>query len=356
MNVKIGSKIRELRKRDDITQERLAEAIGVTNQAISKWESETGYPDIEYIAPIADFFNVSIDYLFNHETGDKTKKIEEYRDIVKKIHNIQDASHHLMNLINDVLDMPKTDDAAHATQTGGYLISNMGEMKAPVRAIRDLASVYTETADSEKKDDAIKKIRDASNHLLGVLNDIIDIWEIKANKMTLSSSKFYPGKTVQRIIDIVCVRTREKNQNFTCHTDAIPPLIGDESRFMQIIMNLLSNAVKFTPEEGSINFDLLTVSQSEDACVLRITVKDSGVGIEPERLRTLFDVNAQAESGSSGLGLAIAKGLTDLMGGSLTVESEPVKGTSVSFTARFACDTYSGISSSCGIGCKSIPQ
>ena len=78
MNIKIGEKIKALRKRDDITQEKLAEALGVTNQAISRWESGNGYPDIEYISPIANFFNVTRDYLFEHDLAEKRKKIDEY--------------------------------------------------------------------------------------------------------------------------------------------------------------------------------------------------------------------------------------------------------------------------------------
>lgn len=78
MNIKIGAKIKALRKCDDITQEQLAEVLGVSNQAISRWESESGYPDIEYITPLANFFNVTIDYLFDHDTTEKRRKIEEY--------------------------------------------------------------------------------------------------------------------------------------------------------------------------------------------------------------------------------------------------------------------------------------
>ena len=80
MYVKIGEKIKALRKRDDITQEYLAEILGVTNQAVSKWESENSYPDIEYISPIANFFNVTIDYLFDHDTAEKQRKIEAYHE------------------------------------------------------------------------------------------------------------------------------------------------------------------------------------------------------------------------------------------------------------------------------------
>ena len=78
MNLKIGAKIKALRKRDDITQERLADVLGVTNQAVSRWESEAGYPDIEYISPIANFFNVTIDYLFDHDTLEKRRKAQAY--------------------------------------------------------------------------------------------------------------------------------------------------------------------------------------------------------------------------------------------------------------------------------------
>ncbi|MCL2775753.1 MAG: helix-turn-helix domain-containing protein [Oscillospiraceae bacterium] len=78
MNIKIGAKIKALRKRDDITQEQLAESLGVSNQAISRWESESGYPDIEYITPLANLFNVTIDYLFDHDTAEKRRRIEDY--------------------------------------------------------------------------------------------------------------------------------------------------------------------------------------------------------------------------------------------------------------------------------------
>ena len=78
MNIKIGAKIKDLRKRDDITQEKLADVLGVTSQAISRWESENGYPDIEYITPIANFFNVTIDHLFGHDSAEKRRKIDDY--------------------------------------------------------------------------------------------------------------------------------------------------------------------------------------------------------------------------------------------------------------------------------------
>ena len=86
MNVKIGRRIKVLRSRDDVTQDKLAEALGVTSQAISKWENETGYPDIEFIAPIANFFNVTIDELFDHDKEEKERKIKAYCDKYDEMH------------------------------------------------------------------------------------------------------------------------------------------------------------------------------------------------------------------------------------------------------------------------------
>ena len=100
MNIKIGAKIKALRKRDDITQEQLAEILGVSNQAISRWESESGYPDIEYIAPIANFFNVTIDYLFDHDTAEKKRKIEAYREQYKKC-----MQEHPLTFIDEQIDL-----------------------------------------------------------------------------------------------------------------------------------------------------------------------------------------------------------------------------------------------------------
>ena len=336
MNIKIGTKIKELRKRDNITQERLAEAIGVTNQAISKWEGENGYPDIEYITPIADFFNVIIDYLFDHDTDERRRKMEEYRGIVKKIQNIQDASHHLMNLINDVLGMPKTEEPEQANQIKGF-IANMNEMKMPINAIREMASIGASTTDVNEKDCAIHKIQDASNHLLGVINDIMDMSKIKANKLTLSYSKIIIDNIIRRIVDMVNVRVNEKRQNFTSYiaSDIPQVLMGDEGRLAQVIVNLLSNAIKFTPEEGSINLDVKLLSEKDDVCTLFVSVNDTGIGISSEQQDKLFDAFEQTESGT-GLGLFIAKGIVALMNGNISVKSELGKGSTFSFTVDLA--------------------
>ena len=337
MNVKIGARIRELRRRDDVTQERLAETLGVTSQAISKWEGENGYPDIEYIAPIADFFNVTIDYLFDHDTQESRKKIEEYRDIVKKIQSIQDASDNLLNLINDVLGMPKAAEPPVAKDVKEYYFA---EMKIPLNAIREMSSIGADTADVEKKDEAIQKIRHASNHLLGVINDILDASEIKAGKLTLASTEFNPERTFQKIAEIISARTNERRQKLTFNIDpAIPrTLVGDDQRLAQVIMNLLSNAVKFTPPEGAIDFAAKLQSEKDNTCTLLFSVSDTGIGISREYQSVIMNNYERNERdarrfGGIGLGLTIAKALVEMMGGKIWVESEPGQGSTFSFTA-----------------------
>ena len=240
MNIKIGIKIKELRKRDNVTQERFAEAIGVTSQAISKWESENGYPDIEYITPIADFFNVSIDYLFDHDTDEKRKKMDEYRGIVKKIQSIQNTSNHLMDLINDILNIPKTNVPEQANHV---FIANMGEIKKPINFINEIASGSADTIDIEKKDQAIHQIKEAANHLLGVVNDIMDMAAIQTNKLILTHIKIFPEKIIRRIIDIVSIRANEKRQKLTYHvaSDIPPILMGDEGLSATPVLELIPN-------------------------------------------------------------------------------------------------------------------
>ena len=101
---------------------------------------------------------MTIDYLFDHDTDERRRKMEEYRDIVKKVQNIQDASHHLLNLINDVLGMPKPEKPKQADQVTGYFYADMHEISRPLDAIRELASIGAGTSDLEKKDEATQRI------------------------------------------------------------------------------------------------------------------------------------------------------------------------------------------------------
>jgi signal transduction histidine kinase/ActR/RegA family two-component response regulator len=216
------------------------------------------------------------------------------------------------------------------------------EMRTPMSAIIGMTAIAKMSSDPEKKDHCIKKIEEASTHLLGVINDILDMSKIEANKLNLSPASFNFEKTLRKAVGIISFQAEDKRQNLTVDVGEDVPfaLVGDEQRLTQVITNLLSNAVKFTPEGGSINLSARLAEEHDGVCTLRITVADTGIGISEEQQSRLFTSFGQAETGTSrrfggtGLGLAISKRIVEMMGGRIWIESELGRGSSFIFTIR----------------------
>jgi len=210
-----------------------------------------------------------------------------------------------------------------------------------------MTTIGKKASDSSRKDYCFTKIEDASNHLLGVINDILDMSKIEANKFEIVPAEFELEKMLRRVVNIVNFRIDEKRQKLSVHVDSSIPrtLIGDDQRIAQVITNLLGNAVKFTPEEGFITIAVRLAGKTNNLCILQVSVSDSGIGISAEQQEKLFKSFEQAESsttrkyGGTGLGLAISKSIVELMGGSIWVESEPGKGSVFSFTIQVQCGT-----------------
>jgi PAS domain S-box-containing protein len=223
-----------------------------------------------------------------------------------------------------------------------FLASMSHEIRTPINAITGMTTIGKNTTDIERKDYALKKIGDASSHLLGVINDILDMSKIEADKLELSPIEFNFDRMIQKVITVINFRVEEKHQRFTVNVDKKMPhfIIGDDQRLTQVIVNLLSNAVKFTPEDGEINLNVSLMSEIGGICELRIEVTDSGIGMSAEQQDKLFQAFVQADSGISrefggtGLGLAISKRIVELMDGKIWVESELGKGTHFIFTVR----------------------
>ncbi|MDR0452052.1 MAG: response regulator, partial [Treponema sp.] len=222
-------------------------------------------------------------------------------------------------------------------------LSNMShEIRTPLNAIIGMTSIAKNSAEAGRKDYCLDKINDASTHLLGVINDILDMSKIEANKFELSPAEFNFESILQRAVNVINFRVDEKKQRFTVYTDRHIPrtLFGDDQRLAQVIANLLSNAVKFTQEGGLIRMDAALVKEEGKTCTLEIKVTDTGIGISRERQSRLFASFEQADSGISrkfggtGLGLAISKRIVEMMGGEIWVKSEPGKGSTFGFTVQ----------------------
>jgi signal transduction histidine kinase/CheY-like chemotaxis protein len=235
--------------------------------------------------------------------------------------------------------MRKTAETASQSKTD--FLSNMShEMRTPMNAIIGMTAIAKSTSDIERKDDCLNKIENASVHLLGVINDILDMSKIEANKFDISPIEFDFEYMLQKTADVINFRIEDKQQHFTVFVDKNIPrcLIGDDQRLMQVITNLLSNAVKFTPEGGSVRLDAKLLKDDNDICRILVKVSDTGIGISKEQQSRLFTSFQQAESstsrkfGGTGLGLAISKRIVELMDGKIWVESELDKGSSFIFT------------------------
>jgi signal transduction histidine kinase len=242
------------------------------------------------------------------------------------------------------LDLARTQSEAEAaSRAKSDFLSNMShEIRTPMNAIIGMTSIGRSADNSERKNYAFDKIGDASTHLLGVINDILDMSKIEANKLELSYEEFVFEKALKKVVDINNFRIDEKRQNLKVQIDHRIPrtLIGDDQRLTQVITNLMSNAVKFTPEGGDIHIDARLAGEENGLCTLQISVTDTGIGISREQQERLFSSFQQAESGTSrkfggtGLGLVISKRIIEMMGGRIWIESETGRGSVFSFTIR----------------------
>jgi PAS domain S-box-containing protein len=233
--------------------------------------------------------------------------------------------------------------AEQASIAKSDFLSNMShEMRTPLNAVIGMTNIAKASDELKKKDYCLGKINDASIHLLGVINDILDMSKIEANKLELSYTEFNFEQMIIKMVNVINFRVDEKSQNLMVKiaNDVPRRIICDEQRLSQVIANLLSNAAKFTPEHGKITLETTLVKETADSCVLQVNVIDTGIGISKEQQKRLFNSFEQADNstsrqfGGTGLGLAISKRIIELMGGKVWVESELGQGATFAFTFR----------------------
>ena len=245
----------------------------------------------------------------------------------------KEAEENLRNL--EVLERSnklKTDFLSHISH----------EMRTPMNAIIGMTTIGQTSADSERKDYAFGRIGEASEQLLGIINDILDMSQIESGKFQLYDAQFDLRQTFTTVVEHLQHRIDEKRHHFEMTIDESIPthLVGDGQRFAQVVTNLLANAIKFTPHEGSIKIAARLIENRADSCVVQVKVTDSGIGISPEVSPRLFKSFEQADTGltrkfgGTGLGLAISKNIVERMGGDIWVESELGEGAAFIFNVE----------------------
>ncbi len=234
-------------------------------------------------------------------------------------------------------------EAEQSSRAKGEFLSRMShEIRTPLNAVIGMTNIARSAKDLEKKEYCLEKIEEASTHLLGVINDILDMSKIEANKFELSDTDFDVEKMLMRVVNVIAFRCGEKGQELIVNLDQTLKysIVCDEQRLAQVVANLLSNAAKFTPEGGLIVLNVEKTEETADSCALRVEVRDTGIGMTSEQLGRLFRPFEQADGGISrqfggtGLGLAISKSIVELMGGTIWAESEPGAGSTFAFTFR----------------------
>jgi len=252
----------------------------------------------------------------------------------------------IAGLINPLGKSMEEAEAANQAKTN-FLSTMSHEMRTPMNAIIGMTTIGRNADDTSRKDYAFDKIDNASRHLLGIINDVLDMSKIEANKLELSPVSFDFEEMLKKVVNVINFRLDERRQNLYVKIDKSIPrtLFGDEQRLSQVITNLLSNAIKFTPENGTISLDSRFISEEKGMCRIQISVADTGIGITDEQKAKLFRPFEQAESGTSrkfggtGLGLVISKSIVEMMDGKIRVESTPGQGSTFVFDVVLVRDT-----------------
>ena len=234
----------------------------------------------------------------------------------------------------------KTAEQANKAKTA-FLSSMSHEIRTPMNAIIGLDSLALNEPDiSDKTREYLEKIGFSANHLLALINDILDMSRIESGRMTLKNEEFAFSRLIEQINTMFSSQCADKGLTYRCEVFGAPDdyYIGDNMKLRQVLINILGNAVKFTPEGGSVSFTAECTGRFDGKSALRFTIRDTGIGMSKEYLPHIFDTFSQEDSstttkyGSSGLGMAITKNIVEMMNGEISVESEKGKGTTFTVT------------------------
>jgi len=231
-----------------------------------------------------------------------------------------------------------------ANQTKDIFLASMShEIRTPLNGIVGFTSLLKETSNKEEQKEFISTIEESSANLLSIVNNVLDLSKIKADKIDLESIEFDPVISFEPVVEAYAKIASKKNIDFEVFIDpTLPiPLLGDPTKISQIIDNLVSNAIKFTHRNGKVNISIEKTSQENNNVIVKFEVSDTGIGISKEQRKNIFkafskiDISTSRQYGSTGLGLSISGKFVELMGGKMSIWSLKDEGSSFYFNLKF---------------------